>query len=85
MKQLFSPVYFHAKGDGSVKRGLPKLTKERPILLVCNHTFVGFDLGVIIGSFMDDQDVFIRALAHPLLTIGNRLYSFHSRADVDLN
>lgn len=69
MKQLFSPVYFHAKGDGSVKRGLPKLTKERPILLVCNHTFVGFDLGVIIGSFMDDQDVFIRALAHPLLTI----------------
>ncbi|KAG0579788.1 hypothetical protein KC19_4G123400 [Ceratodon purpureus] len=67
-KQVFSPVYFHVKDDGSVKRGLPKLTKERPILLVCNHTFVGFDLGIIIGSFMESQNVMIRALAHPLVT-----------------
>lgn len=69
MKQVFSPVYFHLKDDGLVKRGLPQLTKERPILLVCNHTFVGFDLGIIVGSFMESQNVMIRALAHPLLTI----------------
>ena len=71
MKQVFSPVYFHVKDDKLMKRGLPQLTKERPILLVCNHTFVGFDLGIIVGSFMESQNVMIRALAHPLLTIGN--------------
>jgi len=73
MKQLFSPVYFHVQENGTVKRGLPRLTKERPILLVCNHTFVGFDLGIIVGSFLESQDVMIRALAHPLLTIGNNV------------
>jgi hypothetical protein len=70
MKQLFSPVYLTTKENGLVTRGLPEITKERPVLFICNHTFVGFDLGLILGAFLEGQGVIIRSLAHPLITIG---------------
>jgi len=69
MKQLFSPVYLTTKENGLVTRGLPEITKERPVLFICNHTFVGFDLGLILGAFLEGQGVIIRSLAHPLITI----------------
>lgn len=57
--------------DSKMKRGLPQITKEHPILFIGNHTFVGLDLAIIVNAFLEDQNVMIRSLAHPALTAGN--------------
>ncbi len=67
MKELFSPVFLTVDEKGKMKRGVPRITKEHPILFICNHTFVGFDLGILLNEFLEDQNVMIRSLAHPAL------------------
>jgi hypothetical protein len=57
--------------DSKMKRGLPQISKEHPILFIGNHTFVGLDLPLIVNAFLEDQNVMIRSLAHPALTAGN--------------
>ncbi|CAK9192879.1 unnamed protein product [Sphagnum troendelagicum] len=68
LKQLFSPIFFTVGKDSKMKRGLPQITKEHPILFIGNHTFVGLDLAIIVNAFLEDQNVMIRSLAHPALT-----------------
>lgn len=70
LKQLFSPIFFTVGKDSKMKRGLPQITKEHPILFIGNHTFVGLDLAIIVNAFLEDQNVMIRSLAHPALTAG---------------
>jgi len=73
MKELFSPVFLTVDEKGKMKRGVPQITKEHPILFICNHTFVGFDLGILLNEFLEDQNVMIRSLAHPALIMTDSL------------
>ncbi|KAG6544924.1 hypothetical protein Mapa_013616 [Marchantia paleacea] len=71
VRQIFSPIFLSATEDGRIRKGLPKLPEGRPLLFVGNHTFIGFDLGMIVDEFLKNKGILLRGLAHPVLSIEN--------------
>lgn len=72
VRQIFSPIFLSATEDGRIRRGLPKLTEGKPLLFVGNHTFIGFDLGMIVDEFLKNKGILLRGLAHPVMSIENQ-------------
>ncbi|KAL2645523.1 hypothetical protein R1flu_013110 [Riccia fluitans] len=72
IRQIFSPIFLSATENGNVCKGLPKLPEGRPLLFVGNHTFIGFDLGIMVDEFLKEKGILLRGLAHPVLSVDSQ-------------
>lgn len=68
-RSLVSPVFLSTSPDGKRRKGLSAVPRneEGPVLFVANHQFGGQDLGMIIGSLLEEVNLPIRGLAHPII------------------
>mmetsp|Transcript_3776 Transcript_3776/g.5834 ORF Transcript_3776/g.5834 Transcript_3776/m.5834 type:complete len:725 (-) Transcript_3776:374-2548(-) len=68
LRRLTSPVFFSTDKEGKRRKGLSELPtqNEGPLLFVANHQFGGLDLGMIIAELVEERDLWVRGLAHPI-------------------
>jgi len=69
-RALTSPVFFSTNAkDGKRRRGLSNLpsAQKGPVLFVANHQFFGLDLSMIIAEILEQRNIHVRGLAHPLI------------------
>ncbi len=45
----------------------PSTVTTEPVLIVANHQFAGFDLGMVVSQLMEERNWTVRGLAHPFL------------------
>ncbi|XP_057780774.1 phytyl ester synthase 2, chloroplastic-like [Salvia miltiorrhiza] len=64
MDVAVDPVMLSTTG-GKVVRGLAGIPSEGPVLLVSNHMMLGLDLVPVLSRFWMDQNIKLRAIAHP--------------------
>lgn len=65
MDVAVDPVMLSIMG-GKVVRGLAGIPSEGPVLLVSNHMMLGLDLVPILSRFWLEQNIKLRAIAHPV-------------------
>lgn len=72
LRAITSPVFFSTRSDGKIVRGLGAVPIRqrggRPILLVGNHQTLAPDLGFLVDEFLNEYDVCVRGLAHPVVS-----------------
>lgn len=69
LRSLFGPVFFSTDSKGRRHRGLgfvPSQT-DGPILFVANHQLGGQDITLIVPQLIEDRNLYVRILAHPIL------------------
>ncbi|KAH6821314.1 hypothetical protein C2S53_012217 [Perilla frutescens var. hirtella] len=64
MNVAMDPVMLSTVG-GKVVRGLAGIPSEGPVLLVSNHMMLGMELVPLLSRFWIEQNIKLRALAHP--------------------
>jgi len=66
---LTSPIFFSTDEDGKRHKGLHFLPKqdEGPLLFVANHQFGGLDLGMVISQLLEECNLPVRGMAHPVV------------------
>jgi len=67
LRKLTSPVWFSSDSKGVRWKGLQKIPSEGPIVFVANHQLFGLDLGMIIAQLIEERDITVRGLAHPVI------------------
>jgi len=69
LRRLTSPVFFSTDSLGRHYRGLGQLpsTKEQPLLIVGNHQLGGIDIWLIVPELIEERNVFVRGLGHPVI------------------
>lgn len=73
LRALVSPVFFSTDQQGRRVRGLSQLPRQeegKPLLFVGNHQFGGLDLQVLIPELIEQADLDVRGLAHPIIFRG---------------
>jgi len=79
-KDNHSPVYFSTDETGKRWFGLSKIPdKDEQLLFVGNHQFGGLDLSIIFDALLEQRDIVIRALAHPMIFSTNYTYELQGR------
>ncbi|GMH38048.1 hypothetical protein BSKO_05932 [Bryopsis sp. KO-2023] len=66
IRQPVSPVYYSTAADGTVVKGFGGLPKDRPLLFVGNHQTLGLDTFLFVGDILQQHNMMVRGLAHPL-------------------
>ncbi|XP_071727485.1 phytyl ester synthase 1, chloroplastic-like [Rutidosis leptorrhynchoides] len=56
---------FSTMENGKIVRGLAGVPNEGPVLVVGNHTFLGFDSFSVVAEFLREKKITIHGLAHP--------------------
>lgn len=64
MDVAVDPVMLSTMGR-KVVRGLAGIPSEGPVLLVSNHMMLGLDLVPVLSRFWMEQNIKLRAIAHP--------------------
>ncbi|KAJ3702049.1 hypothetical protein LUZ61_005754 [Rhynchospora tenuis] len=62
-----SPVYLSTLPNGKIVRGLEGVPKNGPVLFVSCHFLWGFDLGMLYKQFLEEINVTLYGMAHPVL------------------
>jgi len=71
-RTLVSPVFVSTSNDGKRRKGLSAVPgkENRPLLFVANHQFGGLDLGLIISGLLEERNLPVRGLGHPVIFDG---------------
>jgi len=68
MRQVFSPLFYATRADGSIVRGLPSASlPDGPLLLVGNHQLYGFDGPMLLEEVLRERGRQLRPLVFPPL------------------
>merc|ERR1711865_1262881 len=77
LRELTSPVFFSTGKDGKRVNGLGLVPSPsdgakdgdglRPVLFVANHQLLGLDLSLIIAELLEEREMAVRGLAHPVI------------------
>ncbi|KAK9272317.1 hypothetical protein L1049_002688 [Liquidambar formosana] len=62
-----SPVMLSTLENGKIVRGLAGIPSEGPVLLVGYHMLLGFEVGPMLSQFLDERNILLRGLAHPMM------------------
>ncbi|XP_026385556.1 acyltransferase-like protein At1g54570, chloroplastic [Papaver somniferum] len=60
------PVMLSTLEDGKIVRGLAGIPSEGPVLFVGYHMLMGFDLAPLISTFLEQKNILVRGIAHPM-------------------
>ncbi|KAI3841844.1 hypothetical protein MKX03_032181 [Papaver bracteatum] len=60
------PVMLSTLEDGKIVRGLAGIPSEGPVLFVGYHMLMGFDLFPLMSTFLDQKNILVRGIAHPM-------------------
>ncbi|RZC59649.1 hypothetical protein C5167_006958 [Papaver somniferum] len=60
------PVMLSTFHDGKIVRGLAGIPSEGPVLYVGYHMLMGFDLAPLISTFLEEKNILVRGIAHPM-------------------
>ncbi|XP_026385554.1 acyltransferase-like protein At1g54570, chloroplastic isoform X1 [Papaver somniferum] len=60
------PVMLSTLEDGKIVRGLAGIPSEGPVLFVGYHMLMGFDLAPLMSTFLEQKNILIRGIAHPM-------------------
>ncbi|RXH89205.1 hypothetical protein DVH24_031562 [Malus domestica] len=64
-----SPVMFSTLPDGKIVRGLAGIPSEGPVLFVGYHMLLGFELAPMVTQMMEERNILMRGIAHPMMFI----------------
>jgi len=53
--------------DGRIVRGLDGIPSEGPVLYIGYHMLLGLELSPMIRQFLNQRNILIRGIAHPML------------------
>lgn len=67
LQRLVSPIFFSTDRHGKRYRGLSKLPNKRPLLIVGNHQLGGFDMILVGSQLVEERNLFVRGLGHPVI------------------
>ncbi|KAI3954239.1 hypothetical protein MKW98_018063 [Papaver atlanticum] len=60
------PVMLSTLEDGKIVRGLAGIPSEGPVLFVGYHMLMGFDLYPLMSTFLEQKNILVRGIAHPM-------------------
>lgn len=61
------PVMLSTLEDGKIVKGLAGIPSEGPVLLVGYHMLLGLETIPLVMRFMDERNILLRGIAHPML------------------
>ncbi|KAM1357561.1 phytyl ester synthase 2, chloroplastic-like [Malus sylvestris] len=64
-----SPAMFSTLPDGKIVRGLAGIPSEGPVLFVGYHMLLGFELAPMVTQMMEERNILMRGIAHPMMFI----------------
>ena len=68
LRRLTSPVFFSTNSQTCRRvRGLGQVPSSRPLLIVGNHQLGGLDIWLIVPELIEQRDMFVRGLGHPVI------------------
>eukprot|EP00210_Caulerpa_lentillifera_P009404 g8965.t1 len=67
LDRFVSPVFYSTNIFNEVVYGLNGLPNTRPILFIGNHQLSGQDTGTLIKTLLEQKNILLRGLAHPLV------------------
>ena len=67
LSRIIDPYTKKSRIVSGIKNIPTGIETGRPVLLVGNHQLFGADLGLLVKQFIDEKEVLIRGLAHPLI------------------
>lgn len=67
LQKLTSPKFFSTDAAGRRHTGLGHLPSSRPLVIVGNHQLGGLDIWLIVPELIEERDVFVRGLGHPVI------------------
>lgn len=53
--------------NGKIVRGFEGIPSEGPVLLIDNHMLLGIETIPLILHFMDERNIILREIAHPMM------------------
>ncbi|XP_065851775.1 phytyl ester synthase 1, chloroplastic-like [Euphorbia lathyris] len=82
LRMAGSYAVFSTLDDGKIVRGLAGVPDEGPVLLVGNHMLMGLEVAAIVEAFLEEKNLMVHGLAHPMLFNG-RLEPLNVTTEID--
>lgn len=67
---------FSTLEDGKIVKGLAGVPNEGPVLLVGYHNLMGIEVFSLVEEFLQEKNILVRGVAHPLVFQWNSERSF---------
>ncbi|KAL3722933.1 hypothetical protein ACJRO7_035170 [Eucalyptus globulus] len=65
--EITGPVVLSTLEDGRIVRGLDGIPSEGPVLYVGYHMLWGLELAPLVTGFMNQRNILLRGIAHPII------------------
>ena len=62
-----SPVFFSTLESDQIVRGLSGIPSDGPVIFVGYHMLLGFELYPLVRSVLDEKNIVVRGMAHPMM------------------
>lgn len=79
-----SPVVLSTTQNGRIVKGLAGVPDKGPVLLVGYHMLMGFELTPLYKAFLEEKNIVIRGMAHPVIFSGKSNTSRQELSQFDI-
>ncbi|XP_028780273.1 acyltransferase-like protein At3g26840, chloroplastic [Neltuma alba] len=78
-----SAVMLSTLEDGTIVKGLAGVPSEGPVLFVGYHMLLGWEVAPLVSRFLQEKNILLRGLAHPILFMRPKSEKFPDMSSFD--
>ncbi|KAI9084066.1 hypothetical protein K1719_034062 [Acacia pycnantha] len=83
LNAVSSSVMLSTVEDGTIVKGLAGVPSEGPVLFVGYHMLMGFETVPLVSRFLEEKNILLRGMAHPMLFVRTEMQGFPDISSYD--